>query len=210
MTAAVHNTQLSGGIGEIGKPMSAYGVVPSRDNREGAQFMELNRRTVLTATAFTAAAAVFPIPNIARAAAPFAQPKLPFGEGDLAPVISAKTVGLHYGKHHKAYFDKLNTLSTGTKYADMDLEAIVVESAKSDADADKKIFNNAAQAWNHVAYWDQFVPGGRTGRRASWQRRSTRRSATMMASSSAPSISRIPCSAPAGCGSLGMTPASWR
>jgi len=122
--------------------------------------MELNRRTVLTATAFTVAAAVFPIPNIARAAAPFAQPKLPFGEGDLAPVISAKTVGLHYGKHHKAYFDKLNTLSTGTKYADMDLEAIVVESAKSDADADKKIFNNAAQAWNHVAYWDQFVPGG--------------------------------------------------
>ncbi|MDZ7872788.1 MAG: superoxide dismutase [Rhizobium sp.] len=27
---------------------------------------------------------------------------------------------------------------------------------------DAKIFNNAAQAWNHVAYWDQFVPGGPT------------------------------------------------
>ena len=120
--------------------------------------MELNRRTVLTATAFTAAAAVFPIPNIARAAAPFAQPKLPFGEGDLAPVISAKTVGLHYGKHHKAYFDKLNTLAKDTPYADMELEQIVKSSAGKAAD--KKIFNNAAQAWNHVVYWEQFTPGG--------------------------------------------------
>ncbi|MGG2479092.1 superoxide dismutase, partial [Rhizobium sp. BR5] len=25
----------------------------------------------------------------------------------------------HYGKHHKAYYDKLNTLAAGTRYADM-------------------------------------------------------------------------------------------
>ncbi len=120
--------------------------------------MEMTRRTVLAASAFTAAAAVFPRPNIARAALPITQPALPFKEDALAPSISAKTVGLHYGKHHKAYFDKLNQLATGTKYADMDLVGIVKASAKSDAD--KKIFNQAAQAWNHVAYWEQFVPGG--------------------------------------------------
>ncbi|EKJ93173.1 superoxide dismutase [Bradyrhizobium lupini HPC(L)] len=122
--------------------------------------MEITRRTILTAGAATAAAAVFPRPHVARAALPLSQPALPFAEADLAPVISAKTVGLHYGKHHKAYYDKLNTLAAGTRYADMELDRIVVESAQSKEAADVKIFNNAAQAWNHVAYWDQFVPGG--------------------------------------------------
>lgn len=122
--------------------------------------MEITRRTILAAGAATAAAAIFPRPHVARAALPLSQPALPFAEADLAPVISAKTVGLHYGKHHKAYYDKLNTLAAGTRYADMELDRIVVESARSKEAADVKIFNDAAQAWNHVAYWDQFVPGG--------------------------------------------------
>lgn len=120
--------------------------------------MLMTRRTVMAATAATAAASMLATPSIATAAAPFTQPKLPFGEDALAPTISAKTVSLHYGKHHKAYFDKLNTLSKGTPYADMELIDIVKSSAGKTAD--KKIFNNAAQAWNHVAYWEQFAPGG--------------------------------------------------
>lgn len=122
--------------------------------------MEITRRTILAAGAATAAAAIFPRPHVARAALPLSQPALPFAEADLAPVISAKTVGLHYGKHHKAYYDKLNTLAAGSGYADMELDRIVVEAARSKEAADVKIFNNAAQAWNHVAYWDQFVRGG--------------------------------------------------
>nr|CAD6438833.1 superoxide dismutase [Rhizobium sp. Q54] len=120
--------------------------------------MEMTRRSVLAAGAITAIAATFPRPHIARAALPITQPALPFGEDALAPTISAKTVSLHYGKHHKAYFDKLNELAADTRYADMDLAEIMTGSAGVEADA--KIFNNAAQAWNHVAYWDQFVPGG--------------------------------------------------
>lgn len=122
--------------------------------------MTITRRTILATGAAAAAAAVFPLPHIARAALPLTQPALPFAEADLAPVISARTVGLHYGKHHKAYFDKLNTLAAGTRYADMDLIGIVKAAAKSEGADDVKIFNNAAQAWNHVAYWEQFVPGG--------------------------------------------------
>jgi Fe-Mn family superoxide dismutase len=93
-----------------------------------------------------------------RTGAPITQPPLPFAEDALAPHISAKTVGLHYGKHHKKYFDTLNEAIKGTPYADMDLAGIVTSSAGKEPDT--KIFNNAAQAWNHVAYWDQFVPGG--------------------------------------------------
>lgn len=120
--------------------------------------MDVTRRTILTATAATAALSFVGAPHIARAALPLTQPGLPFSEDALAPTISAKTVALHYGKHHKAYFDKLNELAAGTRYADMDLAEIVTASATSEEDA--KIFNNAAQAWNHVTYWDQFVPGG--------------------------------------------------
>src|SRR5258707_8391484 len=38
----------------------------------------------------------------------FTLSKLPYAEEALAPVISAKTISFHYGKHHKAYVDKLN------------------------------------------------------------------------------------------------------
>ena len=120
--------------------------------------MKVTRRTVLAASTITAAAAVIGTPHIARAALPLKQPPLPFAEDALTPHISARTVGLHYGKHHKKYFDTLNEVAAGTPYADMELAEIVKASAGKEADA--KIFNNAAQAWNHVAYWDQFVPGG--------------------------------------------------
>lgn len=126
--------------------------------------MPLSRRSFMATAAVTATVAATAHtlfrPNIARAAAPLALPALPFADDALAPTVSARTVGLHYGKHHKAYFDKLNTLVPGTPYADMALADIVTGSAGKAAD--KAIFNQAAQAWNHVAYWDQFVPGGPT------------------------------------------------
>lgn len=117
--------------------------------------MTMTRRTTLALGAAAAATTLFR-PQIARAVAPFEQPPLPYDENALAPQISARTVGLHYGKHHKAYFTKLNELAPGTKYADMKLEDVVVASKK---DGEDKIFNQAGQAWNHVFYWEQFKGG---------------------------------------------------
>jgi len=79
----------------------------------------------------------------------FELPPLPYDENALEPVISARTISFHYGKHHKAYIDKTNKLIAGTRYADMDLEEIVRESHAHDAE----IFHNASQAWNHNFYW---------------------------------------------------------
>ena len=64
----------------------------------------------------------------------FTLPKLPYAEDALAPVISAKTISFHYGKHHKAYVDKLNELIEGTPYAEMssrDISAYGVPSISS-------------------------------------------------------------------------------
>jgi len=120
--------------------------------------MTASRREILIAGLGAMAVAAIARPTVARAAAPFVQPPLPFAEKDLEPTISARTVGLHYGKHHKGYFDKLNDLVKGSEYETMSLEEVVRASAKREKD--RKIFNNAAQAWNHNVYWDVLKPGG--------------------------------------------------
>ncbi|KPF74738.1 superoxide dismutase [alpha proteobacterium AAP81b] len=83
---------------------------------------------------------------------PLAQPPLPFADTALEPVISAKTLTFHYGKHHKGYFDTLHKLIADTPHADATLEEIIVAAAADPAQ--KKVFNNAAQAWNHNFYWN--------------------------------------------------------
>ncbi len=89
---------------------------------------------------------------------PFTLSPLPYGENALESVISAKTMSFHYGKHHKAYVDKLNQLVVNTRFASMPLDEVVRESAKSSADT--AIFNNAAQAWNHTFFWACLTPKG--------------------------------------------------
>jgi len=85
-------------------------------------------------------------------------PPLPYADNALDPVISANTVGFHYGKHHKGYFDNLNKLVAGTEFADLPLEQIIAKTAgKTEKTA---IFNNAAQTWNHTFYWRSLKPRG--------------------------------------------------
>lgn len=86
----------------------------------------------------------------------FTQIKLPYEDNALEPVISARTISFHYGKHHAAYVAKLNELMADTVYEGMSLEEIVKKSAKSEKD--KAIFNNAGQIWNHDFYWQSMSP----------------------------------------------------
>jgi Fe-Mn family superoxide dismutase len=92
------------------------------------------------------------------AASVFALPPLPYAENALEPVISAKTLRLHYGTHNKGYVDTLNQLVAGTPFADMSLKQLVLSTAGKPEHA--PIFNNAAQAWNHAFYWRSLSPGG--------------------------------------------------
>jgi superoxide dismutase, Fe-Mn family len=88
----------------------------------------------------------------------FLLPLLPYAENALEPVITATTIGFHYGKHHKAYVDNLNKFVAGTEYADLSLEQIIARTAgRADRAA---IFNNAAQIWNHTFYWKSMRPKG--------------------------------------------------
>jgi superoxide dismutase, Fe-Mn family len=88
----------------------------------------------------------------------FTLPKLPYAEDALEPHISAETMALHYGKHHKNYIDTLNKLLVNDALADLPLEEVIQE---SHGFAQRHtIFNNAAQSWNHDFFWKSMKQGG--------------------------------------------------
>jgi superoxide dismutase, Fe-Mn family len=78
-------------------------------------------------------------------------PKLPFPRDALEPHMSRETLDYHYGKHHKKYVDTANKLLEGHKLAGKGLEDIVRKSSG-------KLFNNAAQVWNHNFFWQCLTP----------------------------------------------------
>ncbi len=81
-------------------------------------------------------------------------PELPYAKDALAPHISAETMEYHYGKHHKTYVDTLNKLVPETEYEDKSLEDIIKQAPAG------KLFNQAAQVWNHTFYWNSMSPKG--------------------------------------------------
>lgn len=84
-------------------------------------------------------------------------PDLPYDFDALQPVISAATLKLHHGAHHRGYVDKLNALLEDSELDRASLETIVQRSAGA-------VFNNAAQAWNHAFYWRSLRPQAQGGR----------------------------------------------
>lgn len=83
----------------------------------------------------------------------FQQADLPYALDALAPHISKQTLEYHYGKHHASYVKKTNQLLEESKFAKASLEEIIKE-------ADGKLLENAAQAWNHEFYWNSLSPKG--------------------------------------------------
>lgn len=78
-------------------------------------------------------------------------PTLPYALDALAPRMSRETFDYHYGKHLQTYLDNVNRLIAGTAYETQPLDAIVCTS-------DGGLFNNAAQAWNHIFFFRGLTP----------------------------------------------------
>ncbi|WP_367275637.1 superoxide dismutase [uncultured Nevskia sp.] len=82
---------------------------------------------------------------------PFTLIKLPYALDALQPALSKETLEFHYGKHHKTYVETANKLIAGTEFEQASLEDTVKK-------ASGKLFNNAAQIWNHDFYWNSLTP----------------------------------------------------
>lgn len=74
---------------------------------------------------------------------------LPYAPEALEPVIGARTLSFHHGKHLQGYVNNLNALLPGSPYEGLALEEIVRR-------ADGAVFNNAGQILNHNLYFTQF------------------------------------------------------
>lgn len=79
----------------------------------------------------------------------FTVQELPYAYTDLLPEMSEETLRFHHDKHYAGYVAKLNELKAGTPFEEASLEEIILK-------AEGGIFNNAAQAWNHEFFFDQF------------------------------------------------------
>ena len=88
---------------------------------------------------------------------PFQLPDLPYAKDALAPHISAETLDFHHGKHHAAYVKKANAMLDEKGGGERALSE-VIRQAKAEGDA--KLFNNAAQIWNHSFFWQCLAPAG--------------------------------------------------
>jgi Fe-Mn family superoxide dismutase len=86
----------------------------------------------------------------------FNLPDLPYAYDALQPVISDRTLHFHHDKHHATYIKTTNELLEKAGKSSRILEDVVREASSS---GDKKLFNNAAQAWNHAFFWVAMSPG---------------------------------------------------
>lgn len=84
-------------------------------------------------------------------------PSLPYGYGDLAPVISAEIMELHHGKHHQKYVDQYN----------LNVEKLQAALAKGDhklaSDTAKNVRFNGGGHVNHSLYWENLAPVNKAG-----------------------------------------------
>lgn len=85
-----------------------------------------------------------------------AQFPLPYTTDALTPYISQETLETHHGKHVATYIDNLNKLIDNTKYEQVALVDIIKESATKPNES--KIFNNAAQIYNHNFFFQGLCP----------------------------------------------------
>lgn len=84
----------------------------------------------------------------------FQLPQLPYAYDALEPYIDARTMEIHYSKHHKTYTDNLNNAIKGTP-----LEGKSIEDILFNLDVENKaVRNNGGGYYNHCLFWEILSP----------------------------------------------------
>ncbi|WP_232468354.1 superoxide dismutase [Alkalitalea saponilacus] len=83
-------------------------------------------------------------------------PELPYAFDALEPYIDAKTMEIHYDRHHRAYYNNFINAIKGTELENASLEFIFSQMSKLSA----TIRNNGGGLYNHNLFWEVMAPGG--------------------------------------------------
>lgn len=84
----------------------------------------------------------------------FTLPQLPYAYEALEPSIDARTMEIHYTKHHKAYTDNLNNAIAGTPLEGKSIEDILLHLDTEN----KAVRNNGGGYYNHNLFWEILTP----------------------------------------------------
>ena len=85
----------------------------------------------------------------------FDLPELPFTYDALEPAMSARTLRFHHDKHHAGYVKTLNEQLAAVGKVPRSLETVILYASKT---GNSKLFNSAAQVWNHAFFWLAMAP----------------------------------------------------
>jgi len=89
----------------------------------------------------------------------FELPELPYAFDALEPYIDAKTVEIHYTKHHATYLKNLNTaIEKYPEFFDWELEKVVSHLDRIPEDIRTAVRNNGGGVFNHNIYWFNLCP----------------------------------------------------
>lgn len=86
----------------------------------------------------------------------FIQPELTYDYSALEPHIDARTMEIHYTKHHAGYTNNLNAAIAGSGLEGKNIEEVLAVAGASSA----AIRNNAGGFYNHNLYWEVMTPDG--------------------------------------------------
>ncbi|MFH2021330.1 MAG: superoxide dismutase [archaeon] len=88
----------------------------------------------------------------------FEQPKLPYAFDALEPHIDAKTMEIHYGKHHAAYTKNFNDALQGLDTSGKTAEQIIANINSIPEDKKTAVRNNGGGYINHNIFWAVMAP----------------------------------------------------
>lgn len=89
---------------------------------------------------------------------PHTLPALPYDYAALEPHIDARTMEIHYTKHHQAYIDKLNAAIAGTEWESMPVEELLKNFSSVPADKQTAVRNHGGGHANHSLFWSILTP----------------------------------------------------
>lgn len=122
----------------------------------------MQRRQFLVASLGMGAALALPQRRLwaQSPAEPYALPKLPYAYDALEPHIDARTMEIHYTKHHAAYVAKLNAAVAGSAWAQKSPEELVAELDQLPESIRTAVRNNGGGTVNHTFFWSCMAPKG--------------------------------------------------
>lgn len=82
-------------------------------------------------------------------------PGLPYAYDALEPYIDARTMEIHYDRHHRSYYNNMINALKGTALENSSIEMIL----KNISTAGDVLRNNGGGYYNHILFWNNLAKG---------------------------------------------------